>query len=307
MSFQRALSNWLLGGLLIANCGCRAIRHISENRAPLESRKLSRLGIEAMHHGQWDKAESLFHDALAVSDSDDRAHRGIAETLWNRGEHDLAVEHMEKAVRLSANDPRLVGRLGEMYLLVNRLDDAQAQSDLALESDRSSPAIWTLRGDCLRKRGDDHSALAAYHRALALQPDFSDAKLRVAELYLGQERYDRLLATLDRFEANIEGSQSPTRVHMLRGIAMKNLDRPGLAWKHFQKAATSDPLSAAPHLQMASIDLQLGRLERARESIAIAIRLDPELVQQSGWANVLDNHQRTLALAEAGEGARSQH
>ena len=283
------------------SAGCRSIGRIRESRQSVDARKLSRQGMQELHRGRWNEAEQLFGNALTVSDSDDRAHRGIAEAYWNRDQRDLAIKHMEKAVQLSAGDPRLVGRLGEMYLHEDRLEKAEEQSKIALASERDSPEIWALRGDCLRRRGAHEEALAAYHRALALQPDFATAKLHVAELYLDSNQYDRLLATLDQIDAAGDGSRAPTRVHMLRGIAMRNLNRPELAAKHFARAAESDPERAEPHLQIAAIELEKGRPERASESVARAMDLDRQLVETSGWSEYLLSPVQLVARESAAE------
>lgn len=280
--------------------GCRSIGGLGESRQSLAARKLSRQGLQAMHQGQWNDAERLFGQALTVSDDDDRAHRGLAEAYWKRGQKASAIEHMEKAVELSASDPRLVGRLGEMYLELGQLSDAEKQSEIALASQRDSAEIWTLRGNCLHQKGNDEEALAAYHRALAIQPDYVDAKLQVAELYLASNQYDRILATLDQFDPVGDESATPTRVHMLRGIAMRNLDRMDLAIKHFAKAAESDPERAEPHLQIAAIELEKGRPRLASESIARAIQRDRVLVETSGWnAYLLSPEQMVAQEAES--------
>ena len=204
----------ILGGLLVAlvtlqSAGCRSIGGIVESGQSITARKLSRQGLQAMHQGQWDHAEQFFERALAVSDSDDRAHRGIAEVYWKRGRRISAIEHMERAVELSAGDPRLVGRLGEMYLENSQFVEAERQSKIALASQRDSAEIWTLRGNCLHEKGQHEEALAAYHRALALQPDFVEAKLQVAELYLNTDQYDRILATLDQLDPVGDESLAP--------------------------------------------------------------------------------------------------
>lgn len=274
---------------VLASGGCRAISRIGESNQSLTARKLSRQGLQAMHHGQWNAAEQLFSDALAVSDIDDRAHRGISEAYWKRGQKDAAIKHMERAVELSAKDPKLVGRLGQMYLDVGRAMDAEHQSLIAVESERDSAEIWALRGDCLRTRGTHQEALAAYHRALALQPDYAEVKLRVAEIYLGENRYDRLLATLDQFNPDGDETETPARVHMLRGIAMKNLGRDERAIKHFVNASQRDPSIAEPHLQIAAINLKNQQPREANSRIQTAFDLNPSMVRATGWAAYLDS------------------
>lgn len=282
--------------VIVSSTGCRAIRRIGDSRQSLDAKRLSRVGMERMRRGQWTEAEQSFNQALAISNLDDRAHRGLAETHWNRGDLDIAIEHMEKAAELSASDPRVVGRLGEMYLHQGRLNDAKQQSEIALAADRNSAEVWALRGDCLRAEGDHDSALAAYHRALALNPEFVDAKLSVAELYLSNNQYDRLLATLDRLDPTGDESVAPTRVHMLRGIAMRNLGRPALATKHFTKATLRDPSRAEPHLQLAAIALENGQPVLASQSIAKAMELDRSLVETTGWSAYLLTPEQMIAL-----------
>ena len=281
--------------LLVTFGGCRAISKIGESGQSVAARKLSRQGIQQMHDGQWEAAERLFSNALEISDHDDRAHRGIAEAYWNRGQKDAAIKHMERAVELSAKDPRLVGRLGEMYLDVGRESEAELQSLIALETERESAEIWALRGDCLQRRGLDEEALAAYHRALAIQPDHCDVKLRVAEIYLANSQYDRLLSTLDQFDASGDESVVPAKVHMLRGIAMRNLGRDQQAKRHFAQAIVRDPNWADPHLQLAAIALSANQRAEAGQRVADAMRVNPQLVQASGWSAYLDEASNPLA------------
>ncbi|MEM0924674.1 MAG: tetratricopeptide repeat protein [Planctomycetota bacterium] len=296
MRHQATLNRVGLALLVVAgSVGCRTIQRIGDRRVVLDARMKSRLGMQALHQERWHEAEQLFGEALSLSDGDDRAHRGIAETLWNRGETELALKHMQLAVNRSGADPRLIGRLGEMYLEIGRLQDAETQCELALSATRDLPENWTLLGDCEKARGRLTEALAAYHRALALHPGMVETKLRVAEIYLGNSQYDRLLATLDQIDLTDDESVAPVRVHMLRGIAMKNLGRPELASKHFARAVERDPLRAEPHLQIAAIELQQGRTKVASRAVARAMELNPGLVQSSGWSAYLANDFADLA------------
>lgn len=269
--------------------GCRAIRKIGDDGHSIAARRLSREGIKAMHNGQWDVAEDLFGDALEISKSDDRAHRGLAEALWNRNERDAAIAHMEKAVRLSAGDPKLVQRLGRMYFDTGHLDKATQQCEIALSAERNSADIWALRGDCLSEHGQQEEALAAYHRALALQPSYQTVQIQAAEIYRVQGRYDRLLATLDQLESSSNEQAVPGRVDLLRGIAMRELGRHEDARDHFLLALQKDPHSAEPYLHLAAIDVQRNQLASARVAVADAMRLDPGMVRQSGWQSVLQD------------------
>lgn len=284
----------ILVAFAISDSGCRAISRIGESRQSIAARRLSRQGQKAMLKGNWSTAETLFNDALTVSGTDDRAHRGMAESLWQRGERETAISHMENAAKLSAGDPKFVTRLGRMYLEVGRLREAKQQSRSALEAERNSAEIWALQGDCLNAEGNHDDALAAYHRALALQPDYPDVQIQAAEIYRVQGRYDRLLATLDRLQEGLGGFEIPARAEMLRGIAMRQLGQPNEARRCFARAATKNPEDADPHLQIASLCLDEGDLQSARNSVEVAYQLDPIAVRDGNWVEQLENHHTRL-------------
>ncbi|TWU57414.1 tetratricopeptide repeat protein [Rubripirellula reticaptiva] len=275
--------------------GCRAIGRFGESRQSIAARSLSGKGFQAIHEGRWELAESLFTDALEVSKSDDRAHWGLAEAYWKRGEKELAVQQMEQAVRLSAGDPKFVERLGRMYLDVGRAADADANSLLALQSKRDSPEAWRLRGDCLHAAGKNEEALAAYHRALALQPDYSEVQIKAAEIYLTDKRYDRLLATLDRLQDGVGIEAAPAKVDMLQGIAMRQLGRSDEALRCFVRASAKNPDDAAPHLEIAALALEGGEIEVARDSLASATRLGTMSYDQGQRILQLQDVQQRMA------------
>ncbi|QDV65515.1 tetratricopeptide repeat protein [Crateriforma conspicua] len=263
--------------LAIASQGCRAIGHLRQNRPAIEARKLSREGQRWMYDGNWDAAEAKFAAALNVSDDDDRAHWGLAEALWQRGEYEEALQHMEQAVRLSADDPMLLSRLGRMDLELGRLDAADRRCEQALAANRNSAENWVLRGDCLAARQQWDESLSAYHRALAIQPDLSAALLKAAEVYHRQGRYDRLLASMDRMRDHVGETQTPARADVLRGIALRQLGRPWEAQRCFVAAVQKDDSNHAAYLLLASQSVRVGDLERARQALAESLRLNPSL------------------------------
>ncbi len=267
----------LLGLVLCtASGGCRSIRQHVDSRQGIAGRKLSREGLEAVHEGHWDTAEDRFVEALELNKADDRAHWGMAETLWQRHERESAIEHMEQAVRLSGADPQLVVRMGRMYFEVGRVDDAQKQADESLVSGRMLPQAWALQGDCLAARSADDAALAAYHRALVLQPDYPEVQAAIADVYYRHGRYDRLLATLDRLQDNVDVNACPIKIQMLRGLAMQALGRPREAAECFLACASRKPDDAEVLLRLAEAEFEAGDLAAARQAVGRALQLDQE-------------------------------
>ncbi|MEL7336846.1 MAG: tetratricopeptide repeat protein, partial [Planctomycetota bacterium] len=211
-----------------------------------------------------------FSDAIEIVDANDQAHVGFAETLWHRGEHRQAIEQMERALQISGDDPSISQRLGRMYLEMNWLAEAQVQCDIALKGNRNSADAWALRGDCFAAADQTRQALAAYHRALALRPDSPEIQLAAAEVYQRQGRFDRSLATLDHLRDAMPADGEPPKSHLMRGIALQSLGRPGEARTSFVMARETMPDSTLP-LEA------LVRLEITEKRFAVAQSLLDEL------------------------------
>jgi len=273
------------------------------------------MGFQKIHNGSWEDAEELFEQALDKSENDERAHWGLAESYWNRGKTILAVEHMEQAVRLSAGDPKMVQRLGRMYLDMGRLEDAKSHSLWALESERDSAEAWALYGDCLHAAAGtadpDHPALqpalAAYHRALALQPDYPKVQQTAAEIYLQQQRYDRVLATLDRLHDTHGIDAASARVDLLRGIALKQEGRTDDAKVSFRRAITKDASDPDPLIELASLELKDSQVEKARSALQQAAEIAPERFKDGILLAEFQKAEQRIANESTGNEARQRH
>ncbi|WP_404306324.1 tetratricopeptide repeat protein [Neorhodopirellula lusitana] len=287
---RRCLFAIVASVVIAPQMGCRAIVKFGESRQSVAARRLSRQGLKAARQGDWKVAETLYSEALDVSSNNDAAHRGLAETLWQRGLTEDAVKHLRQAVQLSAGDPKHLQRLGRMYLEMGRVEEAARQCEIALQSDREWAAAWALWGDLEAAQNRHDSALAAYHRALSLQPDYPYVQLQAAEIYHQQGRQDRLLATLDRYHpsqaastSQMDGRLAIGRADLLRGLAMRDLGRHEEATQYLIAAAQKNPADVTARLQLAASAISSGQTSSAQAWLAQAMQIDPEAVAASGW------------------------
>src|SRR5262245_12501017 len=137
----------LIAAAVFLPTGCRVLRRQQvSDESIAAARQLSLQGLDAQQRGQWERAETLFAAAILKCPSDERARSGYAESLWQRGAREQALEHMEEAARLSAHDAHRLVRLGQMYGAMGNLARAGHWAELAIGVNPELASAWALRG-----------------------------------------------------------------------------------------------------------------------------------------------------------------
>lgn len=242
-----------------------------------QARQFSLRGADALQMQKYDDAEALFAEALRRCPTDERAHWGMAEVQWRRGNCQTATHHMEEASRMSGNNPDLLVRLGEMHLQAGRLAEAQVQADLALSHHRQHSGAWQLRGHIHEQQQQWQEAIQCYHRALMSQPNNSTVQLALAGIYQRQGRPQRALATLERMADLQSQEYHSANTWLLKGQALANLGQVEEAKKCLRDASLrADPNDFSLFLQMAQLQTEVGEWAEARASLGRSLSLNPE-------------------------------
>lgn len=230
-ALPRRLSPPESGALLLLVCvtclfaGCTCFRRNANDASVVSARQMSLKGIDALQKGKLDDAEAMFADALRQNPTDERAHRHYAEVMWERGQQQAAIHHMEECIRLSGGDPTLLVQLGQMYLGQGNTEAAWDCATEAIDASGRLPCAWALRGDIYRKQGEFDLALESYHRALSEQAHYPHVQMAAAEIYRLQNRPQRALATLDSLAAQLRPEDTPPEVFYQQGLAYKAVGR----------------------------------------------------------------------------------
>lgn len=282
----------LLAPVLVGSAmGCRSLRRSQSNATLAEARKYSLRGAEALQSNKTDDAEALFTESLRRSPQDERAHWGMAEIQWQKGNHAVATRHMQEAARISGNNPELLVRLGEMNLEQGQIAQAQAQADLALNNNRQQAEAWQLRARIASDQGQLQEAMQFYHRSLMAQPDNPPVQLALAELYQRMNRPQRALATLERMsDLRSPESQSAT-AWLLKGQAMASLGQTNEAkvclGQATQQAKCDD---CQTFLQIAQLNAQLGQVAEARIYLGQVLSRQPAHPEALALQSHLQQH-----------------
>ncbi len=153
-------------------------------------------------------------------------------------------------------------RLGQVYLLQGRWNEAEAELSQAWELDRRQEDALLGLALVAYQRGDIEDALDHWREVTALNPRNVEAHYRLGQIYLGRSEFELAEHELERVVLYDKGHQG---AHYYLGLLLAAEDAT-LAGEHLGLAATGD-------------DLQLA--ERAREMVLLLETIATS--EDGGW------------------------
>ncbi|CAF1532125.1 unnamed protein product [Didymodactylos carnosus] len=187
-----------------------------------EQASLLSLGFLLANMGKYEKAKQYYTRVLDELNDDDmnvaECYQRLGEVSASQGEYDVALDHLNEAVKLykkfqHAHDTLDIGYcyywIGRVYLHKEDYETALSylNKDLAI-TQAKLPAhhvetAWTLReiGNVHYYQGDNDSALSYHQRALVMykkvlpptHSDISGSLTETGHVYLDKKEYDRAL------------------------------------------------------------------------------------------------------------------
>jgi len=234
------------------------------------------------------------------------------------GDHDGAVEAINKAAELTPNDPDLYYRLGTIQARAGKFDEAIASLDKAIGLRKSiipkdAAPYYGSRSLCAREKGDREGAVKDAGLAYSLDPDNGSAREALAAVSLdggNTEEAIKLLSTLkdDPFARVLEATAYVRRNELNRAIAIYSAipqDDPSMNSALTQNALGSlKQAFKAPvqeRLEKAGTSESLGRFADALAEYSEAVRIAEEATAGSirqRVAVILKNNPHLTELPE---------
>ncbi len=125
------------------------------------------------------------------------------EELWAQlyeqsGDQEQAIESYRRGVDLDPSRTVYLQELAELYALSRQWDDAAIWMERYIQTDPYAVAsYWELLGEYLIAGGREREAVAAFERALDLEPYSYLARLRIAEVFEGRGEFDAAIGLLE--------------------------------------------------------------------------------------------------------------
>jgi tetratricopeptide (TPR) repeat protein len=156
-------------------------------------------------------------------------------------------------------------------IAAKRYEEALRLVDVLLGTEKTNPALWTLRGVVLGELRRDDDSLASFRQALRLDPAFVPALERATEIEF-RRKDPALKSSLDRILAV---RPEDSTAHLMSGVIAYRARDCHAALAHFARAGTRTGQTPAALAQQGHCQFELGRPAEAAASFRRLLQLRP--------------------------------
>ena len=268
--------------------GCQSI----QKRLSQESAKCGALcaqAREARERGNAEQANQYIDEALRQKPSDFETRRQLAETMWNSGRRQEAVDEFAALHSEQPKDSKLAARLATMQWETNRRREAAETAEAVLKVDQQSKEAWLIRARHQVAQSEFDDAMASYIHLSQLAPDDVIPMIELAELQLKRGHPDRacpLFRAAMQHPATTPEQQ--IEIEWLLGIAYTRSQRWSLAVPVLEHAIARRKASAEEWCFLGWTRLQNGDLSGAQSDLQRAFLCDPNSTSARSLADQLE-------------------
>jgi tetratricopeptide (TPR) repeat protein len=238
----------------------------------------------------------------------------LAKLDQQEGHVNEAIDRYRVAGSLQPDYVAAQVNLGNIYLELNRLEEARMSFAAALKIQENIPAAHYGLGQIALSQRNYAEAVNHFKQALALAPEANRIHYSLAMAYRGLKDQENARAHLaqqgtvgvrvadplvDRLQELIKGE----RVHMIRGRLALEAKRYAEGAAEFRKAVAANPNSVPALVNLGAALTQTGDLKGAAEQFEKVLRLDPNHVNAHYNLAVLlmneNQHQQAIVHLQA--------
>lgn len=196
--------------LLLAGCASSASRDSEEQSAATQAAAVNtQLGTEYLNRGQYEVALDKLKKAVRSDRNYAPAHTVLGILYERLGEEELAHEHYLKALKLTPNDGEVNNNYGTYLCRNGRNSEAYPYFEKALDDPfYTTPAVSKANaGQCALQAGELDKAEGYLRESLRYDDRFPDALLLMAAVAEQRGDFFRARAFIQRYES--VGPKSP--------------------------------------------------------------------------------------------------
>ncbi len=235
------------------------------------------LNAALAHHqaGRLADAKALYTGILAKQPKHPDALHFMGLLACQIGQSEAGIALMRESIAAHAS-PIYYNNLGNALRDARKLDDAVAAYRRAVELEPAYADAHNNLGNALRERGDAASALTSCARAIELKPGHAEAYNNLANALKDVGQLD---AAIVAYGKAIAAKPAFAEAHLNLGIALQAKGHGDAALACLRESVALAPHLAAAHDKLAGILMQRGDIHGAIEAYRRVAELTPDSAQ----------------------------
>ncbi len=204
-----------------------------------------------------------------------------------------SVQEISAQIEQDPTNPELYYRRAQLYFDEKYLDKAISDMDQAISLREDNALYYLQKGRILYAMNKTVDASKQYEKAIAVKPDFVEAKMKLAELYYLVKEHKK---SLDLYNSVLETEPKNTTVLFYKGMNYKEMGDTASAIQVFQKAYELDARYYDAVMQLGNLYAAL-RNKIALDYYVTASRIKPKSPEPPYSAGVFYQQQRDYKRA----------
>jgi tetratricopeptide (TPR) repeat protein len=256
------MAGWIILAVIFGSC----------DRSP-EGKLAKHLkrGDEYVKEEKYKEAAIEYKNAVKAVPKDPAAHWKLAKASIEAKDIRTAFAELQATVELDPNNFEALGRLGEIYVMAGKTDEAAQIADNLVRSRPNDPQGYILQSGLAVRAGKVDDGIAKLKKAAELEPKRVRTLLAIGNMYLvkrdrkgAQEWYDKALAA----------DPNAVDVHVTRGNFFFASGERDEGEKEYRKAIEMAKEKEKENLRVALAEhyLYQGRMEESEKELNAIIK-----------------------------------
>ncbi len=183
--------------------------------------------------GYWRNSTTLFSHALKLTQNNAQAHNNLAVALVGEGKMEEAINHYNKAIRISPMEFSLYVNRGVAYAALGHYQIAIDDYNKSIHLEPNNAGAFVNRGMSYSSLGQFGLAIEDYSRAIRLKPDLAMAYIGRGVDYSHLGRYQ---PAIEDYNEAIRLNPDLTDAYTGRGVAYLSMGEKNSGCRDAQKA-----------------------------------------------------------------------
>jgi protein O-GlcNAc transferase len=234
---------------------------------------LNHLGLALKAKGELEEAAVCLKQAIEFAPAEAIAYNHLGTVYKDQGNFEEAGACYRQAIEIDPNYADAYRNLGLILTRQNELKEAIECLETALRLQPEFPEALNNLGIICKRQQKWLEAVSYFQQAIHLRPNYALAHKNLADIFILSSRIDEAIASYQK-ALNSGLKDQDAWVSLCYLLSQQSRIEEGLFW--CQRGLEQYPKSAVLHSTQGTLYNRISNIDKAVESLRVAVELDPE-------------------------------